>query len=252
VKQGIEQLLYPHNGLHMLPNLKILISGVVFALFLFAVTGAGIWLPESNTRVGEVPEVGRPMMQRMIADEPAQAQFHVLTVARRGAELDRLREREALDVAAEFAPTHPEPAPPESDLAKPAVMENLTSGGILAAVAATPALQPSGAMGTVSGTSSGSVQIRPMAANIDEMPDAALPPGDTGPVQVAALPPTSADAEPAEPLPGLLKVPFPLPRPSARTSDVQRRIFHRKPRVAQAPSDAFARNLFGQPPLPPR
>src|SRR6266436_608072 len=130
----------PHNGLHMLPNLKILICGVVFALLLFAVTGAGVLLPESYTRVGEMPEVGRPMMQRMIADEPAQAQFHILTVARRSEELDRLRERAALEVA---------PAQPVPDLLQPAVIENSAPDGVLATVAATPALQPSGAMGTV-------------------------------------------------------------------------------------------------------
>ena len=237
----------PHNGLHMLPNLKILICGVVVALLLFAVTGAGVLLPESYTRVGEMPEVGRPMMQRMIADAPAQAQLHILTLARRGEELDRLRERAAIEVASVFAPAQPEP-----DLLTPAVIENLTTDGVSATDAATPALQPSGAMGTVSGTASGVVQLSPAPSRTDETPDAALPTADAAPVQVAALPPTSADTEPEETWPRLLKVPLPPVRPSARTSGVHRRAFHRKPRVAQASFDTFGQSLFGQPPLPYR
>jgi len=63
----------------MLPNLKILICGVVFGLLLFAATGAGVMLPDSHTRVGEMPEVGRPMMQRVMAEEPALAQFHLMS-----------------------------------------------------------------------------------------------------------------------------------------------------------------------------
>ncbi len=235
----------PHNGLHMLPNLKILICGVVFTLLLFAVTGAGVLLPESYTRVGEMPEVGRPMMQRMIADEPAQAQFHVLMVARRSEELDRLRERAALEVV---------PAQPVPDLLKPAVIENAASDDVLATVAATPALQPSGAMGTVPASAAGSIQVRPAAAKPDEASDAALPIADTDPVKVAALTAAITDTEPSDSWPSLLKVPLPPLRPSARTSGVHRRAIPRKHRVAApAPSsDTFGQNLFGQPPSPPR
>ena len=230
-------------------------AGVAFALLLFAITGAGILLPESYTRVGEVPEVGRPMMQRMIAVEPAQAQFQVLTAARRSEELDRLRERAALEVVPEFAAAQPEPTPPQADLLKPAAVENLPPGDMPVAVAAPPDLpppdlQPSGAMGTA--PAAASIQIRPAAADADETPDAPLPAADAGPVQVAALPPASADVEPAAPWPDALKVPLPLPRPSARTNDVHRRAVHRKPRVAQTPPETFGQNLFTPPPLLPR
>jgi hypothetical protein len=81
----------PRHGLHMLPNLKFLFCGVVFGLLLFAVTGAGVMLPDSRTRVGEMPEIGRPMMQQAVAEEPAPAQFYTMTLARRSEELERLR-----------------------------------------------------------------------------------------------------------------------------------------------------------------
>ena len=225
----------PHNGLHMLPNLKILICGVVFALLLFAVTGAGILLPESYTRVGEMPEVGRPMMQRMIADEPAQAQFHIMTVARRSEELDRLRERSARDVA---------PAQPESDLLKPAVVENPVTDNILTTDAAAPALQSSAATGIAPGTAS--LQGRPTEIETDVAPD------NGQPVQVAALSPTSADADLTERAPSVLQVPLPPQRPAARTSVIPRRVLHRKNQATQPPSDTVGQSPFPWPFLQPR
>jgi len=227
----------PYNGLHMLPNLKILIGGVVFALFLFAVTGTGVLLPESYTRVGEMPEIGRPMMQRMIADEPAQAQFHIMTVARRSEELDRLRERSARDVA---------PAQPESDLLKPAVVENPVTDNILTTDAAAPALQSSEAIGSVAGTASGSLQVRPTETGADVAPE------NGQPVEVAALSPTSADADLTERAPSMLQVPLPPQRPAARTSVIHKRVLHQKYQAAQAPSDTVGQSPFPWPFLQPR
>ena len=225
----------PYNGLHMLPNLKILIGGVVFALFLFAVTGTGVLLPESYTRVGEMPEIGRPMMQRMIADEPAQAQFHIMTVARRSEELDRLRERSARDVA---------PAQPESDLLKPAVVENPVTDNILTTDAAAPALQSSAATGIAPGTAS--LQGRPTEIETDVAPD------NGQPVQVAALSPTSADADLTERAPSVLQVPLPPQRPAARTSVIPRRVLHWKNQATQPPSDTVGQSPFPWPFLQPR
>src|SRR5262250_1363029 len=126
----------------MLPNLKILVCAAVFAPLLFAVTGAGVLLPDSYTRVGEMPEIGRPMMQRMIVDEPAQAQFYVMTVARRSEELERLRELAALDVVPDVAPGQSEP-----NVLKRAVIENPIFEVISATDVATSAPQPSDATG---------------------------------------------------------------------------------------------------------
>ena len=71
----------------MLPNFKIVIGGIVIFVLLFAVTGAGVLTPEVYTRVGAMPEIGRPMMQHVMADESAQFP----ATARRADEL-RLRE----------------------------------------------------------------------------------------------------------------------------------------------------------------
>jgi hypothetical protein len=236
-------MLHAYNGLHMLPNLKILICGVVFGPLLFAVTGAGVLLPDSNTRVGEMPEIGRPMMQRMIAEEPAQAQFRIMTVARRGEELERLRERSAVEVAPVFAPAQLEP-----DLLEPAVVENPVSGDVLVIDVAGPVRQPSGATTAASGATSGPLQVRPAETNTD------VPPDDINPVQVAVLPATSPEADLTDHALSMMKVPVPPPRPIVRMGSIPKRVFHRKQQIAQppVPSDTFGQSLFAWPLLPPR
>ena len=238
---SIKQLLHAYNGLHMLPNLKILICGVVFGPLLFAVTGAGVLLPDSNTRVGEMPEIGRPMMQRMIAEERAQAQLHIMTVARRSEELERLRELSAVEVAPVFALPQLEP-----DLLKPAVVENPVSDDVLVTDVAGPVLPPS--VETASRTATGSLQVRPTETSTD------VPPDDVSPMQVATLPATPPDGDLTEHAPSVLNVPLPPLRPIARTSSIPKRVFHRKPRIAQppTPSDTFDQSLFARPLLGPR
>ena len=220
----------------MLPNLKILICGVVFAPLLFAVTGAGVVLPDSYTRVGEMPGIGRPMMQRMIADEPAQTQFYIMTAARRSEELERLRELAVLEVA---------PVQPDLDLVKPAVVENPVSDSILATDVMAPTPQPTGAMGIVSGTAAGSVHLRPAEIRAEASDDADL-------MQVAALLPTPMDADLSERAPVLLKVPLPPLRPTARIGGIHRRVLQRKPGPAPAPPDSLAQSLFLRSPTLPR
>ena len=226
----------PYNGLHMLPNLKILICGVVFGLLLFAVTGAGVVLPDSYTRVGEIPQISRPMMQRMIADEPAQAQFHIMTVMRRSEELERLRELASLEVAF----TQPEP-----DLLKPAIIENTVSEDILAIDEEALAPQPPGATAIGSETAPDPVHVRPTEIRIDILPD------DGEPVQVAVLQPPSTDVDLVERAPSLLHVPIPPPRPTVGMSGIHKRILHRKQRVVQAQpyTVTFGQSLFLRPPL---
>src|ERR1700736_1853289 len=91
-RQSMRRQSVPRNGVPMLPDFKIVICGVILFVILFAVTGAGVVTPQTYTRIGEIPEVGRPLMQRVIADEPGLTQFQRLTVTRRGEELSRLRE----------------------------------------------------------------------------------------------------------------------------------------------------------------
>jgi len=61
-------------------------------------SGAGVVLPDSYTRVGEMPQISRPMMQRMITEEPAQVQLHRLGLTRRTEELEALRARAVVEL----------------------------------------------------------------------------------------------------------------------------------------------------------
>jgi hypothetical protein len=96
----------------MLPNFTIVICGAVLTVIMLAVTGSGLVVPETHTRIGEMPEIGRPMMQHMITEQAGQAQFAALEFSRRIEELGHLRD---------LAPSTPvaEPAPAVRD-AEPA------------------------------------------------------------------------------------------------------------------------------------
>jgi hypothetical protein len=76
----------------MLPNFTIVICGAILTVMMLAVAGSGLITPETRTRIGEMPEVGRPMMQRMISEQAAQAQFAALDASRRAEEIGRLRD----------------------------------------------------------------------------------------------------------------------------------------------------------------
>jgi hypothetical protein len=86
----------------MLPNFNVVIGGIIISIALLAATGASLIKPQSYTRIGETPEISRPVVQRMIADAESAARFHLLTVARRNEELGRLRELVTPEGAAEL------------------------------------------------------------------------------------------------------------------------------------------------------
>ncbi len=186
---GVLQIL----GLHMLPNLKFMICGILFCVLLFAVTGAGLMLPDSRTRIGETPEIGRPMMQRSIADVPAQPQFYRMTVARRSDELAQLRERASAEIAA---------AP-----AQPPAMADVRSESPPADDGEPP------------------IQVSAAETRSDDRPDEANPP------PIAALsPPAAEDREPA---PRPAAVPLPPPRPAVLSGLHRHvHMFHHRRRAA--------------------
>jgi hypothetical protein len=76
----------------MLPNFTIVICGAILTVMMLAVTGSGVVTPETRTRIGEMPEIGRPMVQRMIPEQAGQAQFAALDLSRRAEEIGRLRD----------------------------------------------------------------------------------------------------------------------------------------------------------------
>jgi hypothetical protein len=198
----------------MLPNVKFMICGILFCFLLFAVTGAGVMPPDSRTRVGEMPEIGRPMMQRSIAEVPAQSQFYMTTVARRSDGLERLRERASMEIAA--SPTQPEP-----DLPKPAVMAEVT---------------PEGSPG---GDVEAPVQVPAAETRSDDRPDEARPPQD------AALAPPAAKDNESAPLP--VNVPLPPPRPAVFNGLHRHvRMLHRRHRVAPQSDTAGQAVAAGQ------
>jgi hypothetical protein len=92
----------------MLPNLKFLVCGILFCVLLFAAAGAGVTLPESRTHIGEMPEVGRPMLQQSMAEAPPRMQAYMMMVSRRSDETERLREQVSGAVAASPPRSHPE------------------------------------------------------------------------------------------------------------------------------------------------
>jgi hypothetical protein len=228
------------TGLHMLPNLKFLVCGILFCVLLFAAAGAGVMLPDSRTRIGEMPEIGRPMMQRSMADVPAQAQVYMMTAARRSDELEQLREPAA---ATPPEPDLLKPDLPKADLPKPdpanadAVQQDWPKPDVVAAATTDGARVVNPAVNPAPGTSPGeaATSIHPPAAppdppaetRRDDSTDEARPPQ-----QVAALAPAAEPAaEERTPVPRYVNVPLPLPRPAVFNREHAHMLHHRR-RVA--------------------
>jgi hypothetical protein len=102
----------------MLPNFTIVICGAILTVMMLAVAGSGLITPETRTRIGEMPEVGRPMMQRMISEPTGQARFAALDVSRRAEEIGRLR-----DLAPPALVSAPAPAARDGEPVQEAVQE---------------------------------------------------------------------------------------------------------------------------------
>lgn len=200
----------------MLPNLKFLVCGILFCVLLFVVTGAGVMLPDSRTRIGEMPEIGRPMMQRSMAGIPAQAQVDLqvdLMTARRNDELERLREP---------AETATEPDQPNPGSPKPDLVAIVTPDGVPTANPEATADGVAGEDGATAMPAPPAAATHPAEARSDD------PPKEASPLpQVAARAPPSAEDSPA--MRRLVNVPLPTPRP-ADLSGLNRhvRIFHRR------------------------
>jgi hypothetical protein len=224
----------PRNGVPMLPDFKIVICGVILFVILFAVTGAGVVTPQTYTRIGEMPEVGRPLMQRVIADEPGLAQFQRLTVTRRGEELSRLRELPAPTLVAE-APV----APGNDDPPKPAMIEGPDGATIVATIEAAPA--PSAPAGLPPGDPE---SISGPAANADAGRDPGIgvpdEPGDRVPQSIAASP-VRPIGDAGRPTPAAKRQ---MARPAAKTAaHAPKHPFHRARQPVQTPYPSFS--LFG-------
>lgn len=94
----------------MLPKFRVILGGVVLTLLALMASGWGLVpIQESYTRIGDIPQVGRHLVQQAIMVSPEQHQFATAVAARRMDELQRLRDLPLLAVAASPADTSPEP-----------------------------------------------------------------------------------------------------------------------------------------------
>ncbi len=168
----------------MLPNFTVVICGAILTVLMLAVTGSGLVAPETHTRVGAMPEVGRPMMQRMITEPAGQAQIAAFGLARRGEELIRLR---ALVPTADVAPSTQQDDASAAEPAAEAV--GAAALGDEAEAPATPVTVPTNPYAVLRAAT--------------RSPAATAPEPAAAPVEIAALPPgdAPAGAAPAEAVP---------------------------------------------------
>jgi len=211
---------FPGTATQMLPNFKIVIGGVLIFVLLFAVTGAGIVTPQTYTRIGAMPEIGRPLMQRVIADESAQ----LSTALRRG---DEARQRE---LATLVAITVPQAAP---DPDEPAMIERAqdekadeAAEPIAAANASPSAAPPSGGLDSIAATPPASSAKEELVAAIAAAP-AARP--------TAAAAALILDADQAKPTANALPQAGPASRQGALDADLAKSSDGSHPANSDAP-----------------
>jgi hypothetical protein len=107
----------------MLPKFRVIVGGVILTLLALMASGRGLVpMQESYTRIGDVPQVGRNLLQQAIMASPEQHHFAMVAAARRTSELQRLHELPApIPVA---APVQNPPAMP-SEPSEPASLTRL-------------------------------------------------------------------------------------------------------------------------------
>jgi hypothetical protein len=121
----------------MLPNFTVVICGAVLTVLMLAVAGSGLIDPQTRTRIGAMPEIGRPMMQRMITEPAARGQFAALETSRRADELMRLRDLAPAVADPALTAEHDDPVQPAVESADPASQP--PSDAVAAAAASTEA-----------------------------------------------------------------------------------------------------------------
>ena len=187
----------------MLPNFTVVICGAILTVLMLAVTGSGLVAPETHTRVGAMPEVGRPMMQRMIAAPAGQAQFAAFELARRTEELVRLRDIMPTLPVTDLAP------PTQQDDTAASATAPLTDSAITGDAAEAPAKSLPRAKSVPPAKSAPPEPVTP-AVNADPAMNADATPVTTAELaQAAGAPAQEPLAAPAE-ITGLSNEPPPM------------------------------------------
>ncbi len=234
----------------MLPSYKTVIGVVLLSAVLFVMTGAGVVMPETYTRIGEMPEISRPMMQSMITDGAGQARFHLLNLTRRAEELDKLRMLAALEVDSPLADAAPiltatkisaEPTtssaiaptatPPMSLAAKPAAPETSAIASRVSAPERTDSVSTPDALADSESVG----PARPAARGIVAATESEATP------KVAALP-SSDDASSSEVVPiGEVRLPRERPPGEAEPTVRSESVVRAAPVVRSTTAPRFAR-----------
>lgn len=71
----------------MIPNLNVVICGILLSVVVLAATGAGIITPETYKRIGETSQAGPPMTQRLATNEAARVPFSAAVAPHRSEEI---------------------------------------------------------------------------------------------------------------------------------------------------------------------
>jgi hypothetical protein len=206
----------------MLPNLRFLTCGILFCLVLFVMAGTGAMLPDARTRIGEMPEIGRPMMQQSIAEAaPAPMQFYRVTVLRPDDDLERPRDAAAAETA------QPDSDLPAADPANP----DLSQPDVPKPEVSKPDLTKPDAVADALPDDKGSAPAQVPAAVVAPVParhdDGA---GEADPPRVLALALPAIESSGAAPR--AVNAPLPPPRPALSASR-RHRVLHRRYRLLQ-------------------
>jgi hypothetical protein len=176
----------------MLPNFTIVVCGAVLTVIMLAVTGSGLITPETRTRIGEMPEVGRPMMQRMITEEAGRTQFAVLELSRRVEELGRLRDLVAPAPAAGPTNTFRDDEPARGAARERVAIEPPDEPAASAVAVAVPLEPEVGPVPAPMAVTAAAPALLPLAAQL--LADPSLPAPQAEPGGKAAADPLTADS----------------------------------------------------------
>jgi hypothetical protein len=227
----------------MLPNFTVVICGALLTVLMLAVAGSGLIDPQTRTRIGAMPEISRPMMQRMITEPAARGQFAAIEMSRRAEELLRLRDLAPATADPAPAAEHDDPVQPGRESGAQAPRSDLPPEAAVPAARNEPAAgaeaMPAPEAAPAAGAEAAPAAEAPSAADaaLAAVAQAAAPPAAAGeqavpsavatetPVRDAAAAPAAEDDKlAAEPTIETAPAPSPIGTPIAPPAAAPERI----------------------------